>query len=104
MGASRCETLSTCILPLSTTENGCGFDSPLSSSSVHAQARTYIESMPYHPRKDFSKFFVGANPLAIDVLERLLVMDPDTRMTAEEALAHPYFASYADPDDEVMMM
>ncbi|KAL5517585.1 hypothetical protein EMCRGX_G003163 [Ephydatia muelleri] len=63
-------------------------------------ARTYIESMPYHPRKDFSKFFVGANPLAIDVLERLLTMDPDTRMTAEEALAHPYFASYADPDDE----
>ena len=38
------------------------------------------------------------------VLERLLVIDPDTRMTAEEALAHPYFASYADPKDEVMMM
>ena len=60
--------------------------------------------MSYHPRKDFSKFFVGANPLAIDVLERLLVIDPDTRMTAEEALAHPYFASYADLEDEVMMM
>ena len=57
--------------------------------------------MPKFPRRDFSKFFVGASPTAVDLLEKLLVMDPDHRLTAEQALAHPYFANYADPDDEV---
>ena len=57
--------------------------------------------MPKFPRRDFSKFFVGANPVAVDLLQKLLVMDPDRRLSAEEALAHPYFANYADPDDEV---
>lgn len=37
----------------------------------------------------------------MDLLNELLVMDPDRRLTAEQALAHPYFANYADPDDEV---
>ena len=60
--------------------------------------------MPSFPRKDFSKFFVGANPIAVDLLNKLLVMDPDRRLTAEEALAHPYFVNYADPDDEVRIL
>ncbi len=58
--------------------------------------------MPKFPRKDFSSFFVGANPLAVDLLDKLLVMDPDRRLTAEQALAHPYFANYSDPEDEVI--
>lgn len=37
---------------------------------------------------------------AIDLLERMLDLDPDTRITADGALAHPYLAQYADPDDE----
>lgn len=31
----------------------------------------------------------------------MLLLDTDNRLTAEEALAHPYLATYADPDDEV---
>ena len=37
---------------------------------------------------------------AIDLLERMLDLDPDTRITAEQALAHPYLKQYADPTDE----
>ena len=37
----------------------------------------------------------------MDLLDKLLVMDPDRRLTAEQALAHEYFNNYADPDDEV---
>lgn len=60
--------------------------------------------MPKFPKKDFTKYFVGANPQAVELLEKLLVMDPDRRLTAEQALAHPYFVNYADPEDEVSVI
>lgn len=37
---------------------------------------------------------------AIKLLEEMLELDADKRMTAEKALAHPYLAQYADPTDE----
>lgn len=41
-----------------------------------------------------------ANPLAIDLLNKLLCFDPALRITVEEALAHPYLSAYHDEDDE----
>jgi len=64
------------------------------------EARRYIHSLPVMKPKDFKVVFEGANPLAIDLLERMLDLDPDTRITAEGALAHPYLVQYADPEDE----
>lgn len=37
---------------------------------------------------------------AVDLLEKMLVLDTDKRITASKALAHPYFTQYHDPDDE----
>lgn len=37
---------------------------------------------------------------AVDLLEKMLVLDTDKRITAAEALAHPYFTQYHDPEDE----
>ena len=37
---------------------------------------------------------------AVDLLEKMLVLDTDRRITASEALAHAYFSQYHDPDDE----
>ncbi|XP_030671154.1 mitogen-activated protein kinase 11 isoform X2 [Nomascus leucogenys] len=67
-------------------------------SSEHA--RTYIQSLPPMPQKDLSSIFRGANPLAIDLLGRMLVLDSDQRVSAAEALAHAYFSQYHDPEDE----
>lgn len=36
----------------------------------------------------------------MDLLEKMLVLDTDKRITASKALAHPYFTQYHDPDDE----
>ncbi|RVE70454.1 hypothetical protein OJAV_G00064820 [Oryzias javanicus] len=64
------------------------------------EARTYISSLPHMPKRNFADVFIGANPLAVDLLEKMLVLDTDRRITAAEALEHSYFAQYHDPDDE----
>ena len=73
----------------------------LSSLSSFSQARQYVETQPKYEKKDFTQFFVGASPTAVDVLTLLLNMDPDKRPTAEQALEHKYFQKYHMPKDEV---
>uniref|UniRef100_A0A3B4AKX2 mitogen-activated protein kinase n=1 Tax=Periophthalmus magnuspinnatus TaxID=409849 RepID=A0A3B4AKX2_9GOBI len=63
------------------------------------EARNYVMSLPIMPKRNFADVFIGANPL-VDLLEKMLVLDTDQRITAAEALAHPYFSQYHDPDDE----
>lgn len=38
---------------------------------------------------------------AIDLLDKMLIFNPEDRITVEEALAHPYLEQYYDPSDEV---
>lgn len=45
-----------------------------------------------------------ANPLAIDLLNKLLEFDPAKRITVEQALEHPYLNAYHDADDEVYFL
>ena len=48
-----------------------------------------------------SALFCLFSILAVDLLEKMLNLDTDVRLNAEQALAHPYLATYADPEDEV---
>ncbi|XP_041350048.1 mitogen-activated protein kinase 14A-like [Gigantopelta aegis] len=63
-------------------------------------ARKYIKSLPKCMKKNFAEVFIGASPSAIDLLEKMLDLDSDTRIDATTALAHPYFKQLADPSDE----
>lgn len=48
----------------------------------------------------FATKFPSADPLSLDLLEKMLVFDPRTRISATEGLAHEYLAPYHDPTDE----
>ncbi|XP_058841455.1 mitogen-activated protein kinase 12-like isoform X2 [Acipenser ruthenus] len=63
-------------------------------------AKNYIMSLPKVQKKDLQALFSKANPLAVSLLEKMLVLDAERRITAAEALAHPYFESYREPDEE----
>lgn len=64
------------------------------------RAREYIRSLPFKKKIHFSAMYPKANPLAIDLLEKLLSFNPLKRITCEEALQHPYLEPYHDPEDE----
>lgn len=66
------------------------------------RAREYIKSLPYIKKRPLASFFDPnlTNPLAIDLLEKLLVFNPSKRITVDNALRHPYLSLYHDPEDE----
>ena len=81
----------------------------------------YIERMGTRQAKNFRQLFSKASPdgnlipfsccmhpnpyilflfTAVDLLQRMLFMDPDRRVIAEGALGREYLRPFADPDDE----
>ncbi|XP_010531054.1 PREDICTED: mitogen-activated protein kinase 7 [Tarenaya hassleriana] len=61
------------------------------------KARRFIKSLPFSRGAHLSHMYPHANPLAIDLLQRMLVFDPTKRITVTEALLHPYMAGLFDP-------
>lgn len=37
---------------------------------------------------------------AVDILEGMLQLDPETRLTAKQGLSHPFLAEFYDPESE----
>jgi serine/threonine protein kinase len=64
------------------------------------RAQDYIRSLPIKPRIPFQTLYPHANPLALDLLGKMLCFDPAKRISCEEALNHPYLQVWHDPADE----
>ncbi|GAA0141665.1 non-receptor serine/threonine protein kinase [Lithospermum erythrorhizon] len=62
------------------------------------KARNYIKSLPYTPGSPLSRLYPNAHPLAIDLLQKMLVFDPSKRISVTEALQHPYMSALYDPN------
>uniref|UniRef100_A0A673X5K2 mitogen-activated protein kinase n=1 Tax=Salmo trutta TaxID=8032 RepID=A0A673X5K2_SALTR len=69
---------------------GPDFIQKLDSQEVEVLELIIFLSLPLFPR---------ASAQAIDLLEKMLVLDGETRLTAESALTHPYFDGLRDPED-----
>ncbi|XP_034032887.1 mitogen-activated protein kinase 12 [Thalassophryne amazonica] len=63
-------------------------------------AKGYIKSLPKLEKKDLHKVFSSTNPRAVSVLERMLLLDPDERVMAGDALSLPYFSEFREPGEE----
>jgi len=45
-------------------------------------------------KKGINKVFAGKDPIAIDLLRKLLVFNPEDRLTVEEVLEHEYLKEF----------
>lgn len=55
------------------------------------KALEFIKSIPKRSKQSYDALFPDANPLALDLLSKMLTFNPHNRFTVEECLAHPYF-------------
>ncbi|KAG6584512.1 CMGC/MAPK protein kinase [Phytophthora cinnamomi] len=60
---------------------------------VEGDALAFLESLPPCSPSALSKLFRRASPEAVSLLRRLLCVNPARRISAKQALAHPYFKS-----------
>lgn len=63
-------------------------------------ARRHVMQLPKFPKQPFSVKFPHVAPVAIDLLEKMLVFDPLKRITVEEALNHPFLSSLHEINEE----
>lgn len=65
------------------------------------RAKNFIRNLPQKMGTNLDELFPHVQDEARDLLTKLLVFNPDKRITADEALKHPFFASIRDPEYEV---
>lgn len=69
------------------------------------KAVKYFKSLPVKQRPDWKVVFPTASPGALDLLSKMLEFDPDRRITAEQALQHPYLSCIREQytsDEEIV--
>ncbi|KAL1355776.1 hypothetical protein HN51_007763 [Arachis hypogaea] len=63
-------------------------------------AKRYVRQLPQCRKQKFSARFPNMSADALDLLEKMLIFDPNKRITVDEALSHPYLSSLHDINDE----
>ena len=65
------------------------------------KSRDDVLHFPKRPRQNFQEKFIRADVDGLDLLEKLLEFNPTKRITAEQALRHPFFSERFDSKDLV---
>ncbi|XP_044002190.1 extracellular signal-regulated kinase 2-like isoform X2 [Aphidius gifuensis] len=53
-----------------------------------------LEKTPNIPRRPLEQLFTNISDTALDLLKRLIIFNPNNRLTAVQALEHPYVAAF----------
>lgn len=53
----------------------------------------FKQTFPKFRKEGLEAVFENSSPLEVDLLDKILVLDPDRRLSADEVLMHPYFAN-----------
>lgn len=53
----------------------------------------FKRTFPKFSKESLEDIFISSSQLEIDLIQKMLVLDPDRRLTAEEVLRHPYFSN-----------
>ena len=64
------------------------------------QARKFVNDLPKNKSISFSQIYPNGNPLAIDLLTKMLCFNPKNRIDIEQCLNHPYFKEVRDKNLE----
>mmetsp|Transcript_3330 Transcript_3330/g.6272 ORF Transcript_3330/g.6272 Transcript_3330/m.6272 type:complete len:305 (+) Transcript_3330:250-1164(+) len=64
--------------------------------------KTILDSLPSVQTTSLRDLIPHASTEALDLLRKLLQFNPDKRINAESALAHPYLAQFHNPGDEAV--
>ncbi|XP_061689625.1 STKc_p38 domain-containing protein isoform X5 [Syngnathoides biaculeatus] len=76
-------------------------DSSLVGKMQSKDAQSYVQGLPALKKKNFKEVFPSMEEnAAVSLLEGMLALDPDTRLTASQGLSHPFLAEYHDPESE----
>ena len=63
-------------------------------------AGTMLESCSVTKIKGVEEMFPSASPEAVDLLKKLLVFNPNKRLSPEQVLSHPYVAQFHNSGEE----
>jgi len=64
-------------------------------------AAQMLENLPEPNERGLESMYPNADGDAHDLLKKLLMFNPDKRITVEESLAHPYVAQFHNPEEEL---
>ena len=64
------------------------------------EAKEFFLKLVKRTKLTWSSLFPNANPIALDLLEKMLTFNPKKRYTVEQCISHPYFEGLHDPEQE----
>jgi mitogen-activated protein kinase 1/3 len=64
------------------------------------EAREFLMKLVKRTKQSWSSLFPNANPVALDLLGKMLTFNPRKRYNVDQCISHPYFEGLHDPEQE----
>ena len=56
--------------------------------------------LPKRTKQNPNQLFQKSNPVALDLMSKMLTFNPHKRFTVEQCISHPYFEGLHNPEEE----